>query len=156
LDKSQRADETAAAIVDAAVKLHIQVGPGLLESVYEIVFANRLMTQGHIVEKQKKVPIVVDGIRFAEGFRADLFVDGCVIVELKSVESLLPLHSKQLLTYLRLMDLPIGLVINFGGLTLRENIRRVVNNFALSSFSRLRVNQLGSSTNASSQKSCDQ
>lgn len=141
VDKFQRADEAAALIVDTAVKLHIEVGPGLLETVYETVLAGRLAKRGLSIERQKRVTIEIDGIQFTEGFRIDLLVDGSVIVEVKSVESLLPVHSKQLLTYLRLTNLSVGLLINFGAPTLRTGIKRIVNGFASFSHSRLRVNQ---------------
>ena len=95
MDRFERADDAAAAIVDTAVKLHIQVGPGLLESVYETVLASRLSQRGLSVERQKRVALELDGIRFAEGFRIDLLVDQSVVVEVKSVETLLPVHSKQ-------------------------------------------------------------
>jgi iron complex transport system substrate-binding protein len=141
MDRFERADDAAAAIVDTAVKLHIQVGPGLLESVYETVLASRLSQRGLSVERQKRVALELDGIRFAEGFRIDLLVDQSVVVEVKSVETLLPVHSKQLLTYLRLTGLSVGLLINFGAPTLGTGIKRVVNGFAPSSISRLRVNR---------------
>ena len=115
-------------IVDAAFHIHSALGPGLLESVYEVVLAHELEKRGLKVERQVPVPIVFDGIRFDEGFRADLIVDGCIIVELKSVEQLAPVHSKQLLTYLRLLDYRLGLLINFGAPVIKDGIRRIVNN----------------------------
>ena len=102
------------AIVDAAFHIHRTLGPGLLESVYEVVLAHELEKRGLRIERQKPVPIEFEGIRFEEGFRADLIVEDCVIVELKSVEELSRVHSKQLLTYLRLLDYRLGLLINFG------------------------------------------
>ena len=115
-------------IVDAAFHIHSALGPGLLESVYEVVLAHELEKRGLKVERQVPVPIVFDGIRFDEGFRADLIVDGCIIVELKSVEQLAPVHSKQPLTYLRLLDYRLGLLINFGAPVIKDGIRRIVNN----------------------------
>jgi GxxExxY protein len=136
-------DDITGAIVDASIKLHKDLGPGLLESVYEIVLMRMLQRRGLCVERQKPVSFEYDGMLFEEGFRADLLVEGRVIVELKSVEKLAPVHSKQLLTYLRLMELPVGLLINFGGATLKEGLHRIVNNLSPSASSVLRVNQPG-------------
>lgn len=142
-------DDITGAIVDSAMKIHIDLGPGLLESVYEVVLAKALQKRGLQVERQKAIQFEYDGIVFEEGFRADLLIEGRVIVELKSVEKLAPVHSKQLLTYLRLMNLPVGLLINFGAATLKEGLHRVVNNLPSSASPRLRVNQSkdGSCTN---------
>ncbi|HEU0187979.1 MAG TPA: GxxExxY protein [Gallionellaceae bacterium] len=134
-------DDITAAIVDAAIKIHTDLGPGLLESVYEAVLARALQKRGFEVERQKVIPFKYDGIMFDEGFRVDLLIAGRVIVELKSVEKLAPVHSKQLLTYLRLMNLHVGLLINFGAATLKEGLHRIVNNLPSSASSRLRVNQ---------------
>ena len=134
-------DDITGAIVDAALKIHVGLGPGLLESVYEIVLARALENRGLRAERQKAVSFEYDGIVFNEGFRADLLVEERVVVELKSVEKLAPVHSKQLLTYLRLMHLPVGLLINFGAPTLREGLHRIVNNLPSSASPRLRVNQ---------------
>ena len=134
-------DDITGAIVDAAIKIHIELGPGLLESVYEAVLARALERRGFHVERQKVIRFEYDGMVFEEGFRTDLIVDARVVVELKSVEKLAPVHSKQLLTYLRLMNLSVGLLINFGAATLKEGLHRVVNNLQPSSSPRLRVNQ---------------
>ena len=134
-------DDTTGAIVDASVKIHVGLGPGLLESVYEVVLARALEKRGFRVERQKPISFEYDGIVFDEGFRTDLLVDSRVVVELKSVEKLAPVHGKQLLTYLRLMNLPVGLLINFGAATLKEGLRRIVNNLPASASPRLRVNQ---------------
>ncbi len=115
------------AIVDAAFHIHRTLGPGLLESVYEVVLAHELEKRGLRIERQKPVPVEFEGIRFEEGFRADLIVEDCVIVELKSVEELSRVHSKQLLTYLRLLDYRLGLLINFGAPVIKDGIRRIVN-----------------------------
>lgn len=123
----QQRDRLTGEIVDAAYRIHTKLGPGLLESVYEAVLARSLEQRGLKVERQKPVPIEFDGLRFDEGFRIDLLVDDRVVVELKSVEQLAPVHSKQLLTYIRLLDLRVGLLINFGAATLKEGVRRVVN-----------------------------
>ena len=120
-------NEIAKQIVDAAYKIHKALGPGLLESVYETLLAHVLEKRGFNVRRQVPVPIVYEGISFNEGFRADLIVEDKVIVELKSVENVAPVHKKQLLTYLRLADKRLGLLINFGSSLLREGITRVVN-----------------------------
>lgn len=134
-------DEITGEIVDAALGIHRGLGPGLLESVYEAVLARELERRGLSVERQKPVTFEYEGMYFAEGFRVDLLVEGRVVVELKSVERLAPVHSKQLLTYLRLLDMPVGLLISFGAATLREGLHRVVNHLPASASPRLRVNQ---------------
>jgi len=115
-------------IVDAAFHIHTKLGPGLLESVYEAILARELERRGLCVERQKTVPIVFEGMSFDEGFRADLVVEEAVVVELKSVENFAPVHGKQLLTYLKLLDLRLGLLINFGAPVIKDGIKRVVNN----------------------------
>ncbi|PIP05039.1 MAG: GxxExxY protein [Syntrophobacterales bacterium CG_4_8_14_3_um_filter_49_14] len=120
-------NEIAREIVDAAYQIHKKLGPGLLESVYETVLAFDLEKRGLNVQRQVPVPIVYEGISFAEGYRADLIVENKIIVELKSVETVAPVHKKQLLTYLRLADKRLGLLINFGAELIREGISRVVN-----------------------------
>ena len=136
-------DEITGEIVDAAMKLHRVLGPGLLESVYEMVLARELERRGLHVARQAAVEFECDGLHFDEGLRVDLLVEGLVIVELKSVENLAPVHSKQLLTYLRPLNLPVGLLINFGGATLKEGLRRIVNGYipSPSASPRLRVNE---------------
>jgi iron complex transport system substrate-binding protein len=114
-------------IVDAVYQIHTDLGPGLLETVYETILAKALEERGLKVERQKAIPIEYNGTRFVEGFRADLVVNGCVVVELKSVERLMPVHSKKLLTYLRLMDLRLGLLVNFGAPVMKSGIKRIVN-----------------------------
>jgi GxxExxY protein len=128
-------------VVHAAVKIHKELGPGLLESVYEVVLARELERRGFQVERQKPIRFEYDGMVFEEGFRTDLLIEGRVVVELKSVENLAPVHSKQLLTYLRLMNLPVGLLINFGAATLKEGLHRIVNKLPSSASPGLRVNQ---------------
>jgi iron complex transport system substrate-binding protein len=120
-------DEITGEVVDAAYRIHTRLGCGLLESVYEAVLAKALEQRGFSVERQKPISIEFDGLRFDEGFRLDLLVDGRVVVELKSIEKLAAVHAKQVLTYLRLMDLRVGLLINFGAPTLKEGLRRIVN-----------------------------
>jgi len=133
-------DDITGAVVDASLKIHMGLGPGLLESVYEVVPARALELRGFRVERQKVIRFEYEGMVFEEGFRTDLLVDGCVVVELKSVEKLAPVHSKQVLTYLRLMNLQVGLLINFGAATLKEGLHRIVNNLPTSASPRLRVN----------------
>ena len=120
-------NEIAKIVVDSAFQIHKRLGPGLLESVYEIVLAYELKKRGLNVQRQVPVAIVYDDIQFDEGFRADLIVEGKIIVELKSVEKVVPVHKKQLLTYLKLTDKRLGLLINFGSELIRDGISRVVN-----------------------------
>ena len=121
-------NEVAQVIVDVAFQVHKQLGPGLLESVYQTVMAHELRKRGLRVQSEAPVPVVWDGIRMEVGFRADLLVEQCVMVELKSVESVAPVHKKQLLTYLRIADRRLGLLINFGTALIKDGISRVVNN----------------------------
>jgi GxxExxY protein len=134
-------EELSALVVDCGYKLHVEAGPGLLESVYEVVLAKMLEERGARVKRQVPVPIQLMGLDFEEGFRADLLVEDALVVELKSVEALAPVHSKQVLTYLRLLHLPLGLLINFGAPTFKEGVRRIVNNHQEYAGSRLRINQ---------------
>ena len=120
-------DDVTGEIVDAAYKLHTGLGPGLLESVYETVLARDLQRRGLLVERQKPVSFDYDGLHFDDGLRVDLLVESRVVVEIKSVERLQPVHPKQVLTYLRLMNLSVGLLINFGAPTLKEGLKRIVN-----------------------------
>lgn len=120
-------NEIATKVMDAAFLLHRELGPGLLESVYEVVLYRQLTDLNLNVERQVSVPIHFKGAYFEEGFRADLIVDRKVIIELKSIERLLPVHSKQLLTYLRLTDCRLGLLINFGENLMKDGFKRIVN-----------------------------
>jgi GxxExxY protein len=120
-------NEIARLIVDAAYQIHSALGPGLLESVYETVLAYELRQRGLVVIRQAPVPLVYGTMSFDEGFRADLLVHDKVIVELKSVEKVAPVHKKQLLTYLRLADKRLGLLINFGEALIKDGITRIVN-----------------------------
>jgi GxxExxY protein len=120
-------NEIARQALDAAFIVHTKLGPGLLESVSEVILSYELQKRGLSAERQKPMPIIYDNIRFDEAFRSDLVVNGKVIVELKSVESLLPVHAKQLLTQLRLSGLKLGLLINFGEAHLKNGIKRVIN-----------------------------
>ena len=121
-------NEIAKIIVDAAIKVHRALGPGLLESVYDIVLVHELAKRGLKVERRVPIPIEYDGLKFQEGFRADIVVEEKIIVELKSVENIQPVHKKQLLTYLRLTDIRLGLLINFSSALLKDGLSRVVNN----------------------------
>jgi iron complex transport system substrate-binding protein len=134
-------DDITGAIVDASIRVHRDLGPGLLESVYETVLARALEQRGFHVERQKPIRFEYQGMVFEEGFRADLLVENRVMVELKSVERLASVHAKQLLTYLKLTSIPVGLLINFGAATLREGLHRIVNGLPASASPRLRVNQ---------------
>jgi GxxExxY protein len=123
-----RIEQIAGVVIDVALKLHVEVGPGLLESVYEAVLEKRLTAYGLKVDRQKPIKVEIDNLVFPDAFRADLLVENSLIIEVKSVEALLPVHGKQLLTYLRLTNLPLGLLINFGGETLKQGLRRIANN----------------------------
>jgi len=120
-------NEIASQVVDVAYKIHLKFGPGLLESVYEALLAHELRKRGLRVETQKPIPIVYEDVRLEVGFRADLIVEDKVIIELKSVEAVVPVHKKQLLTYLRLTDKRLGLLINFGENLIKDGISRVAN-----------------------------
>jgi iron complex transport system substrate-binding protein len=134
-------EDLATEVVDTAFHLHKKLGPGLLESVYEAVLAKTLESRGLFIERQKVIPIEFEGLVFDEGFRADILVERRLVIELKSVETIAPVHLKQLLTYLRLLGLPLGLLINFGAATFKEGIRRVVNNHTQICSSPLAVNK---------------
>lgn len=135
-------EEISADVVDAALRLHRDLGPGLLESVYETLLAGELARRGYAVVRQHVVDIDYDGMHFAAAFRIDLLVEQKLLVEIKSVERLNAAHAKQLLTYLRLTKQPLGLLINFGEATLKEGLKRVVNGHTSFASSRLRVNQI--------------
>ena len=120
-------NEIAKQILDAAFLAHTKLGPGLLESVYEVIIAYELKKRGLTAERQKAMPIIYDDIRFDEAFRSDIVVNGKVVAELKSVEALLPVHAKQVLTQLRLSGLKLGLLINFGEAHLKNGIKRIIN-----------------------------
>jgi len=120
-------NEIGSIIVDCAVELHRNLGPGLLETVYEVTLARALERRGLAVQRQVSVPIEYQGETFSEGFRADLIVGELVIVELKSLERVTPAHKKQLLTYLRLTGLKLGYLLNFGEALMRDGITRTIN-----------------------------
>lgn len=133
-------DEITADVLDLSLQLHRELGPGLLETVYETVLAAQLIDLGYQVNRQKPVEIEFRGLRFDAAFRIDLLVDERLLVEIKSVDRLHAAHAKQLLTYLRLTRQPVGLLINFGGATLKEGFRRIVNDYSSAS-PRLRANE---------------
>lgn len=133
-------DQITGDIIDAAMKLHMRLGPGLLESVYEALLAEELRRRGLAVNRQYPAEFRLDGRVFKQGFKVDLLVNELVVVELKSQEQLAAVHWKQVLTYLRALHLPVGLLINFGGATLKEGLHRVVNNYHAPPTSPLRVN----------------
>ncbi len=120
-------NEIGREVIDAAVRMHRELGPGLLENVYEVVLARELERRGLLVERQVTVPIVYGGTRFEAGFRADVIVEEKVILELKSVEQIGKVHAKQVFTYLKLKGLRLGFVLNFGANLMKEGIERVVN-----------------------------
>ena len=120
-------NQIAKQILDGAFVVHTKLGPGLFESVYDVVLAHELRKRGLTVERQKPMPIVYDGVRFDEAFRSDLVVNGKVIAELKSVEATSAIHAKQVLTQLRLSGLKLGLLINFGEAHLKNGIKRIIN-----------------------------
>jgi GxxExxY protein len=135
---AQHIDQISHDLIGVAMRLHTEIGPGLLESVYETLLAGRLATMGYKVERQRPISIVFDGIEFSEVARVDLLIDDRLVVEIKSVEKLHLVHAKQVLTYLRLLHMPVGLLINFGEMTLKQGIRRLVidhKDSALSAFS---------------------
>ena len=120
-------NQIAEIIVDACYRIHVILGPGLLESVYEAVLAHELQKRGLKVIRQQWLPVVYDGVVLEEGFRADLIVEDLVIIELKSVETILPVHKKQLNTYLRLSGKRLGLLVNFGSNLIKDGITRIAN-----------------------------
>jgi len=123
----RRENKIGSLVVDSAIQLHRELGPGLLESVYEIVLADELTRRGLSVQRQVPVSVVYGDRRFEPGFRADLIVDDCVLVELKSTESIAAVHRKQLQTYLRLSGIRLGFLLNFGAALMRDGIVRAVN-----------------------------
>ena len=122
-------NEITGAIVDAAMKVHTALGPGMLESVYEKCLKHELTKRGLKVESQRWLPVIYDGVEIEGSYKIDLLVEGQVIVELKVVEQVLEVHKAQLLSYLKLADKQVGLLINFNVVHLRDGIRRMVNNF---------------------------
>ena len=138
----QDVEELAATAVDCGFHIHKDLGPGMLESVYEAILELALKERGLSVQRQVTVPITYRGLTLLEAFRADLLIEGKLVIEIKSVERNSPIHAKQLLTYLRLLEQPVGLLMNFGCETFRDGLRRVVNRYTPFAPSRLRVNQI--------------
>jgi GxxExxY protein len=134
-------EQLSEVVVDISFKIHRDLGPGMLESAYELILAEKLTALGIAVDRQRSINIEYDGLSIANAFRIDLLVGNMLVVEIKSVEAIAPVHAKQLITYLRLMKLQVGLVINFGGATFKGQVRRVVNNHTDFASSRLRANQ---------------
>lgn len=122
-------DDVTGAIVDASVQIHRELGPGLFESVYETLLARELQRRGMQVERQRSISFSFNGVDIEDAFRADLLVERCVIVDVNSLERLAPVHTKQLLTYLRVSNLSVGLLLNFGAETMKEGLKRVANGF---------------------------
>ena len=121
-------DHISGAVVDECIRIHRELGPGLLEGAYEAVLAAALARRGLRVDRQMPVDITYDGLNLPAAFRIDLLIENALILEIKSIERLSNLHAKQLLTYLRLTGLEVGLLLNFSGETMKDGIRRVVNN----------------------------
>ena len=122
-------EDIAKISVDCGFHLHRDIGPGLFESVYEILLFESLKEKGLSVERQKIIPITFKGRVLEEAFRADLVVENQILIELKSTERYVPVHAKQVITYLRLMDLPLGFLMNFGAATFKEGVKRLANNY---------------------------
>ncbi|WP_374614716.1 GxxExxY protein [Sphingorhabdus sp.] len=134
-------EELSAIAVDCGLQVHRDLGPGMLESAYETVLAHLLAKRGLNVERQKAVPIAYDGLIIDQGFRADIVIENKLLIELKAVERLSPVHARQVMTYLKFMNLPVGLLMNFSSVKFTEGLRRLVNNHRETSNSRLSVNR---------------
>ncbi|MGQ3099436.1 MAG: GxxExxY protein [Sphingopyxis solisilvae] len=130
-------------VVDAGFNLHKDIGPGLLESAYETMLAAKLGAIGLKVDRQMPIDLLYDGVAIPNAFRLDLLIDDCLIIEIKSTEATLPVHAKQVVTYLRLMGLTHGFVMNFGTPTFKEGVRRLLNEPSRFVSSCLRVNKSG-------------
>jgi len=139
-EKNLELDDITGAVVDASIRVHRGLGPGLMESVYELVLGRALERDGLRVDRQFPISFTFDGMHFDHAFRIDLLVEQCVAVELKCVDRLAPVHRQQLLSYLRLANLRVGLVLNFGAGMMKEGVKRVVNDLDPSASPRLRVN----------------
>ncbi len=124
-----KSDQISAIVVDEAIGIHREFGPGLFESVYESVLAGRLKSRGLAVDRQVAIQAVFDGQHFDAAFKIDILVEGSLVLEIKAVDQLTKAHAKQLLTYLRIMKQPVGLLLNFNGATMKEGIRRMVNDY---------------------------
>ena len=122
-------DEIASVVVDAAFKVHQELGPGLLESAYEACLAHELTKRGLLVERQKSQPVFYDGITIDVGYRMDLLVNDCIVIELKAVDQIIPIHQAQLMTYLKLSKKSLGFLINFNTKYFKSSIKRIANNY---------------------------
>lgn len=122
-------NKVSGAVVSAAMKVHTDLGPGLLESAYEACLAFQLRGHGHEVRRQVPLPLIYHGVNLDEGYRIDLLVDDVVVVEIKAIEALAPIHEAQVISYLKLSGRKVGLLINFNVVHLKDGIRRFVNNF---------------------------
>ncbi len=120
-------NDLSAIIVDCCFRVHTTLGPGLLESVYESVLCYELQKRGLSVRKQVEIPVIYEGMRLETGFRADVIVEDLVIIEIKSIEAIASVHSKQVLTYLRLCDMHLGMLVNFNVVLIKDGIKRIVN-----------------------------
>jgi GxxExxY protein len=127
---NEQIEKMVTQVIDCAFKTHVDLGPGLLESAYEVVLENRLRRLEFYVERQKPISINVDGLTLPNVFKVDLLVEQKLLIELKSVEQLTNLHSMQVLTYLRLMNLPLGLLLNFNTELFKHGVKRIINNHA--------------------------
>ena len=126
---SMEINDITSIIIEESIKIHTDLGPGLFESVYEEILYYRLTKRGINVQKQVAVPVYYEEVKMDVGFRADLIVESKVVVEIKSIEAVAPVHHKQLLTYLKLTGLKVGLLINFNEALLKDGIKRIVNNY---------------------------
>jgi GxxExxY protein len=121
-------NEISKVIVDCCYKIHTTLGPGLLESVYEEILVYELIKRALNIKRQHGIPVIYENIKLDIGFRSDIIVEDKVIIEIKSVETVAPVHQKQLLTYLRLTGLKLGLLVNFNNALIKDGIQRIVNN----------------------------
>jgi iron complex transport system substrate-binding protein len=121
-------DEIARTVIDTGFHMHKDLGPGLLESAYELILFEKLISLGLRVDRQVAINIAYSGIKVENAFKVDLLVEQRLVVELKATEGFAPVHAKQVLTYLKLMNLPLGLLINFGAATFKQGVRRLANN----------------------------
>jgi len=129
MPRSDRLEELSRIAVDCGYRLHREIGPGLLETVYEVLLGEELRQAGLLFQRQVPVPIQYKGVVFDNAFKVDLLVERELLIELKSTERIAAVHGKQVLTYLRLMDLPLGLLMNFGQATFKDGLQRVANNY---------------------------
>ncbi len=128
-DGRDELNEISGKVIECAIKVHRALGPGMLEGAYQVCLIHELVKSGLKVESEVSMPIIYDGVRLSSGYRIDLLVENVVIIELKAIERLMPVHEAQLLSYLRMSDKRLGLLINFNVKLLKDGIRRVVNNF---------------------------